>query len=391
MKRINPILISLLLGSAILTSHAAETGGSTPAQAETGKATHPATPGHEAAINPHANFTHFRVGERNVKRIFADGDIVWVGTSGGVIRYDTTTDNYKLFDVKTGLLAHGIFYLGKLFDRLAVGTYGGGLSILKSDLSGWDIYNVPEGLADAFVYGVLEIDNGDIWIATWSGANRVRGGALSEPDKWDTFTVENTNGGLPNDWVYGMAKAQDGTVWFATEGGVAHYADGKWQNWAHKEGLGADYAVVKDDIQYKNDPGKASKHHARQKEEYNLQEVDISYNPNYVISLAVDPDGSIWAGTWGGGLGHLVDGKWTNYTTRDGLSGNHIFALHFDTKGKLWIGTSNGLSRKDGDGFKNFGTNDGLFANNVFSITTDSEGKYWLGSYGGVARINSLP
>ena len=31
-------------------------------------------------------FTHFRVGNRNVKGMLADGNQVWVGTSGGVIR-----------------------------------------------------------------------------------------------------------------------------------------------------------------------------------------------------------------------------------------------------------------------------------------------------------------
>ncbi|WP_253261879.1 hypothetical protein [Ramlibacter montanisoli] len=43
---------------------------------------------------------HFRVGQRNVKDIFTEGNVVWVGTSGGVIRYDTKTDDYKLFDTR---------------------------------------------------------------------------------------------------------------------------------------------------------------------------------------------------------------------------------------------------------------------------------------------------
>jgi ligand-binding sensor domain-containing protein len=130
------------------------------------------------AVNPEANFTHFRVGSRNVKKILADGDIVWIGTSGGVIRYNIIDDSYELLDAKSGLLAIGVFHLSKLNGRLVAGTYGGGLSILKEDNKGWDIYNIPDGLADAFVYDVLETDKGDIWIATWSGANLVRGGQL---------------------------------------------------------------------------------------------------------------------------------------------------------------------------------------------------------------------
>ncbi len=346
---------------------------------------------HESVVNPDANFTHFRVGSRNVKTIHAEDDVVWVGTSGGVIRYDIRNDSYKLFDVKSGLLANGIFHISKYKDRILVGTYGGGMALLKDDGNGWDIYNVPEGLADAFVYDVLEMDNGDVWIATWSGANRVREGKFDEVDKWETFTVKNTGGGLPNDWVYAMARGNDGSVWFATEGGLAHFDNNNWRNWQHDDGLGAPYKLVRDEIEFKNDPSKHSEHHARQKEEYGLQEVDIAYNPNYIVSLLVDSQGNVWCGTWGGGLG-MFDGKaWKNYTVKDGLPGNHVFSLYEDTEGKLWVGTSSGLARKDGNTFTVFTTKDGLFANNVFAMTRVSGGDFWIGSYGGVARVANLP
>ena len=159
----------------------------------------------QQAVDPDAKFTHFRVGQRNVKRIMTDGDLMWVGTSGGVIRYNLETDDYRLFDIRSGLLANGIFYIGKLHDRIAVGTYGGGLALYDEPKDTWDIYNIPQGLGDAFVYDALEMPNGDIWIATWSGANRIRGGTLDDRDKWDLYTVDNTGGGLPNDWVYGLS------------------------------------------------------------------------------------------------------------------------------------------------------------------------------------------
>jgi len=342
-------------------------------------------------VNPEANFTHFRVGSRNVKKILLDGDIVWIGTSGGVIRYNTIDDKHELLDAKSGLLANGVFHLSKLNGRLVVGTYGGGLSILKEDNKGWDIYNIPDGLADAFIYDVLETDNGDIWLATWSGANLVHEGQLDNPEKWETFTVKNTNGGLPNDWVYGMARGNDGVIWFATEGGLGRFENGQWQNWQHEDGLGAPYEVVRDHIKYKDDPSKSSKHHARQKEEYGLQNVDVAYNPNYIVSLLVDKDGLVWCGTWGGGLAMFDGSNWTNYTVNDGLPSNHVFMLHEDKQGRLWIGTPDGLARKDADSFTVFTTRDGLFANNVFSMASTENGNLWIGSYGGVAHLISLP
>ncbi len=137
-------------------------------------------------------FAHYRIGNRNVKSMLADEGLVWVGTSGGVIRYDIAAEDYQLFDVRSGLLSNGIFHLSKLGDRLAVGTYGGGLSLLDKTDNSWQHYNIQHGLGDAFVYDMLEMDNGDVWIATWSGANRIRGGKLDDLDAWDIFTVENT-------------------------------------------------------------------------------------------------------------------------------------------------------------------------------------------------------
>jgi hypothetical protein len=81
-------------------------------------------------VDPSHAFTHFRVGNKNVKSIYADGKVMWVGTSGGVIRYDTATDDYKLYDARNGLLSNGVFYVGRLDGKVAIGTYGGGLSLL---------------------------------------------------------------------------------------------------------------------------------------------------------------------------------------------------------------------------------------------------------------------
>jgi len=346
----------------------------------------PATAGQTGA-NPEASFTHFRVGNRNVKSIYMDGDIVWVGTSGGVIRYDTSSDDYRLFDVKNGLLANGVFYVGRIANVINIGTYGGGLALYDEVQDKFDIYNVPEGLAAAFVYDALGLPNGDVWIATWSGANRIPGGDLKNQSKWETYTVENTSGGLPNDWVYGLTEGKNGEVWFATEGGLARYLDGKWDNWSHPDGLGAAYDMVKEDNQFDNDPAELSSHHARQKVEMNLQDVDTAYNPNYIVSLEIDQEGIVWVGTWGAGLASFDGETFKNYTVKDGLPANHIFMLHLDQHGKLWIGTSGGLATFKEDGFDVMTVDDGLFNNTIFSMATHDDGTLWVGSFGGVARI----
>ena len=358
-------------------------------------ASHPQVPGDDrplagkVQVDPNAKFTHFRVGQRNVKSIMLDGKLLWVGTSGGVIRYDTTNDEFRLFDARNGLLSNGIFHISKLDDKILVGTYGGGMSLYDTVNDKWENYNIPDGLGDAFVYGTLKMANGDVWVATWSGANRIRGGALKDRSKWDLFTVENTNKGLPNDWVYGLAEGKKGEVWMATEGGLARYMNGKWDNWNHAKGLGAPFEKVKDDIKFNSDPSQVSEHHARQKVEMGLQGISVAYNPNYIIALQVDKDGVVWCGTWGGGLARFDGKTWRNYTVADGLPGNHVFMLQFDDKGTMWIGTNNGLARRDGDKFIVTTTEQGLFSNAVFSMASGPAGDQRIGSFGGVTHLKA--
>jgi ligand-binding sensor domain-containing protein len=337
-----------------------------------------------------AKFTHFRVGNENVKAIFIDGKVVWVGTSNGVIRYNTETDDFRQFDNRDGLLSKGIFHVSKLDGHIVVGTYGGGMSMYDEASDKWENYNIPNGLADAFVYKVLKASNGDVWIATWSGANRIRGGNLKDRSKWDTYTVENTKGGLPNDWVYSLTEGKDGTIWLATEGGLAKFKDNKWQNWNHEKGVGVDFAKIKNDPQFGVDPAKFSEHHAKQAKEMGLAGVagGGAYNPNYIVSLLVDKNGIVWCGTWGGGLARFDGSKWKNYSMADGLPGNHVFMLYEDPAGKTWIGTNNGLASFEGDKFKTLTTKDGLFSDTIFAMSTDAKGSQWIGSFGAVTHLN---
>ena len=352
-------------------------------------ATLPNKPLTAKSLMPEPRFSHFRVGNRNVKGMFAQDDLVWVGTSGGVIRYELKTDNYELFDVAKGnLISNGVFHVSQLDGNIVVGTYGGGMSIYNPKNDSWRNYNIPDGLADQFVYDVQKVANGDVWIATWSGANRVIGGELDDPSKWETYNLENTQGGLPNDWVYGLEEGKNGEMWFATEKGLARFYQGKWKNWQHENGLGAEYDLVKDDIKFSRDPSKASQHHAKQKVDQGLERVNVAYNPNYIVSLKVDDNGIVWCGTWGGGLARFDGQNWKSYTVQDGLPSNHVFMLYKDLKGNIWAGTSHGLAKILADGkFQVLTRREGLFADNVFSMANASDGSIWVGSFGGVARI----
>ncbi len=353
----------------------------------------PITPHPDSSSDPHAGISHLRprkwhhyaLGQRNAKALAFNGKYLWIGTSKGLIRYDTTTaDQVIVYGTSNGLLSDGIFSL--MPDKegnMWVGTYGGGLS--KFDGERWTNYNVPDGLADAFIYDILFLPDGTMWIATWSGANRVQG-EISQPGSWSTFTVKNTNGGLPNDWVYALDLDQQGNIWFGTEGGLAVFDGKEWKNWGHKDGLGAPYEVVKEANPPTGDVGKESVHHGRQKIEQGLEHVETAYNPNYIVSMIVDRQGRVWCGTWGAGVSQFDGKRFTTYTTQDGLPGNYIFSLAEGPDGIIWVGTNQGLARFDGIAWKTYTTKDGLFGDAVFSLVLNRKGM-WVGSWGGVSHI----
>lgn len=292
-------------------------------------------------------YTHYRVGNHSVRTIYADGSVMWLGTSGGIARFDSASRDFRTYDTRDGLAANGVYFLGKLRGKIAAGTHGGGLSVLDEATQVWSHYREPEGLAGTTVHHAIEATNGDIWVATDAGVNRVRGGALEDRIRWDRHSVASTRGGLPHDAVYGLAQGKDGAFWFATEGGLARLRDGQWVNW----------------------PGAS--------------------DSDAVIALEVGRNGAVWAGSRGAGLLRVRGGAKTTFTTEDGLPSGHVSSLHFDRKERLWVGTRNGLALFSGGKFELMSTAQGLIAEGVHAVTTTADGDLWVGGFGGVAQIRS--
>ncbi|MFB6307510.1 MAG: two-component regulator propeller domain-containing protein, partial [Flavobacteriales bacterium] len=65
------------------------------------------------------------------------------------------------------------------------------------------------------------------------------------------------------------------------------------------------------------------------------------------------------------------------------MPSNNIRCLHKGPRGFMWIGTSAGLVRYDGNQKKVYTTNDGLPSNKIWAICDGPEGNLWVGTYGG--------
>ena len=334
-------------------------------------------------------WTGWSIGEVVIRALAIEGDIVWIGTSNGLIRFNRKTETPEVFNVQgSGLLSNVIVSLNPdKKGNVWIGTYGGGLA--RFDGRAWELftpygrgnkkygvdwvqYKPKTGLGDMWVYDLLFEPDGSMWVATWKGASH------SKREGFTTYTMAD---GLVDKWVYTVEREPSGVLWFGTEGGVNRFDGKKWEGWTHEDGLGASMRTrLKRPSSSRDDYDEDEAHHLQTGRE------NQETNPNYVISSAIDAKGILWFGTWGGGLSRFDGEKFKNYTTKEGLPGNIINAIEIDSKGIMWIGTNKGLSRFDGKTFKTFTKNDGLLGDYVFSIAIDPDGHKWFGTYGGVSR-----
>lgn len=77
------------------------------------------------------------------------------------------------------------------------------------------------------------------------------------------------------------------------------------------------------------------------------------------------------------------------YTTADGLVSNRVGHVFSDSRGFLWFGTEDGLSRFDGSRFLNFGTDQGLPYPVVTWILEVRDGIFWVATNDGIARLDA--
>jgi diguanylate cyclase (GGDEF)-like protein len=214
--------------------------------------------------------------------------------------------------------------------------------------------------------------------------------------------IWQTKDGLPQNTITAVAQTADGYLWLGTREGLIRFD-------------GVRFRVF-----------------------------DSSTNPeitqDQVLSLLADRHGRLWVGTWGGGLLLLDNGRFTRFSTADGLPSDLISTIFEDRKGQLWVGTDGGgLARaeegssrhpqisvpakfvaepsrgalgrsirdiaEDDDGLwvatdaglahlqangtmRSFGTDQGLSRTSVRSLVRDRSGVLWVGTDLGLNRFS---
>jgi signal transduction histidine kinase/ligand-binding sensor domain-containing protein len=234
---------------------------------------------------------------------------------------------------------------------LWVGTAGSGLNALQPGAAtgharSVKTYSVRNGLLSDVILSLAAASNGDLWVGTPDGLNRIRGGRV------DAFTSAD---GLPDDFIRSLLSDADGSLWIGTRRGLTHWAGlkagavsgGRMETFTQANGLGSDL----------------------------------------VGAMARDSGGSLWVATLAG-LSRLSGGRIVNYTTANGLSSNVITALLPRADGTLLIGTQDhGWNLWDGRRFSEEKHN-GLNRTTIHAILGDGFGHLWFATANGIARCD---
>ncbi len=277
---------------------------------------------------------------------------VWVGTDGGVARFDGRT--WKAYTVDDTLLS-SYSLISNEIHSIAVDTDGSvwcvaQYSLCHFDEVSWSIQKDGSSGNTFLCNTVAVTPDGTLYAGAIEGLYRfVNGKWIAQSEMSDIFSIDR------------VIFAPDGTGWAGGKWNLLYYNGYKWEVSSVRERW--DEAIV-----------------------------PLTYGPdgamwfNRFVVLRC-PEGAICPAViqWESkGIAKLDKAGWTYFENLFGKS------AATDIYGAVWIGSYRGLTRFDGTTWKTYTTADGLPCNSVRAVAVDAEGTVWCGTDQGVSRFRQI-
>lgn len=278
---------------------------------------------------------------------------LWIGSGYGLNYFEPNTQHFTRYvydpENPAGIGGNTVLSMAMGADQqLWLGIYSGGLNRLDISTGEFTRYMPNPDSANAIRgregWSVIRDQQGYIWIATEEGLNRFD--PATHSFRYFVPPPEHLDGDKA---LYARVVYQDrqGHIWVGGIRGLFLFdpATETFTRYRHID----------------NDP--------------------TSLSADFVFAIYEDSRGNFWVGTDGGGI-NLFDrttGKFTAYTSRDGLADDVVAGIVEDPQGYLWLGTQKGIARFDVDKkqFRNFdkrhGLNDNLFNRNSPVVMNSGE------------------
>jgi ligand-binding sensor domain-containing protein len=106
---------------------------------------------------------------------------------------------------------------------------------------------------------------------------------------------------------------------------------------------------------------------------------------NDIWAVYADSDDNIWIDTTTGELNRFKDGKMHGFPAPK--IHKAIRSIYRDRSQVLWLGTSDGLFRVTDQQFTLYATREGLSANEIHGLYGDTDGNLWIGTTDGLKSV----
>jgi diguanylate cyclase (GGDEF)-like protein len=336
-----------------------------------------------------------------------EAGFVRAGTwGGGYFELATDSEEIKQFrkdDDSLWSLSNNTVY-SMLYDTAGntwVGTNGGGFALVLKESPAYSLYEHDPKKTGSRSSGrtlsILEDSKNRLWIGSYNtGLNRL------DPGETDfvhyVHNPENPKS-LPNDIVGKVFEDSKGIIWIATNQGLARYneeddnfdvilhdpqnpfslADNTVQNIIEEKETGnLWFATYNKGLEYWNREENIFYHFAHDSEN------PTSISNNLTFALAYDAQNRLWVGTSQGLCRYEGDGIFTRYTmdvhNPRSLPSSNIRWLHTSSDNCLWIATDSGgiaVYDEESDSFSHWTKKDGLTGvNNRRALTTELKQRF---------------
>jgi ligand-binding sensor domain-containing protein/serine phosphatase RsbU (regulator of sigma subunit) len=301
---------------------------------------------------------------------------------GGAAQTCAQTYDFHNFTVENGLSQSQVLSLFQGDEgELWMGTNSGGIN--RYNGTGFTYLTKEHGLSDNVVYSMAKSPTGDLLIGTNNGLNIIRGRRI------DTV---NTDRGLTHTAVISILSAKNGSVWLGTAKGVCRLVGDSAVAFTEHADLSATVIL---NIREGADGSIWFCTTSKGLFRWNGKEVqristDDGLERDYVFDVM--PLGRYDAWVFGyDGLYELRNGK-AVMKDLDGVvpRGTTFYAYQRDRAGNIWIGTSKGVLKYDGNFYTRLTKANGLVDDNIWKVLQDREGNLWFASKSiGVSKLNS--
>lgn len=214
------------------------------------------------------------------------------------------------------------------------GTYGAGAYCLRNGL--WNRYANEQGLANLYVFSMIEDSRSNLWAGTRNGLFHFNEG------RFETCPLVTTN--LP---VLSLLETRDGAIWLGGNRDVRRMKDGRVKIFGSAEGISIarDIRAMAEDSEGRLWVSVRQAGLFRQVDDGRFERYRADLWPRGVDIrvLCFDESGALWMATFGDGLYRLKNGQVRRWTMREGVPSDYCLGMIQDTSGRFWMSTLNGI------------------------------------------------